>query len=108
MIIGYSDLLTPFLGIAAPTAGGTGWWQNSRAFSLDRFLPAGGGRLPVPRYLSKILLNRITHVEVKQIDTLRQRFADIPNVLNGLKTDALYPPDDGYEPQIAEEVLQTW
>ena len=108
IINGYSDLLTPFLAIAGATAGATGWWQNSRTFSLDRFLPAGGGRLPIPRYLSEVLLNRITHIEVEQIVTLRRRFPQIPDVLNGLITDSLYPSNNGYEPQRVDEVLQSW
>jgi hypothetical protein len=102
VINGYSDLLTPFLGVAGATAGATGWWSNLRAFSLGRFLPAGGGRLPVQRYLSKVLLNRITFFELNQ---LRHRY---PNILNGLGTDDLYPEDKGSEPERSQEVLQTW
>jgi hypothetical protein len=108
IINGYSDLLTPFLGIAGATAGATGWWLNSRVFSLGRFLPAGGGRLPNPRYLSKVLLNRITYVELAQITNLRRRFPEIPEVLNGLESDSLYPSEDGYEPERVDEVLQSW
>jgi len=108
VINGYSDVLTPFLRIAGAAAGATGWWQNSRTFSLGRFLPASGGRLPIPRYLSKLLLNRITHIELAQITDLRARGRRIPAVLNGLETDSLYPPDAGYEPARAEEVLQSW
>ncbi len=108
VINGYSDLLTPFLGLAGATAGATGWWLNSRTFSLDRFLPASGGRLPTPRYLSKILLNRITHIELGQIIDLRTRFPMLPDVFNKLETDGLYPSNKGYEPQRADEVLQSW
>ncbi|NLF08626.1 MAG: hypothetical protein GX594_11715 [Pirellulaceae bacterium] len=104
VINGYSDLLTPFLGIAGATAGATGWWLNSRTFSLDRFLPTGGGRLPIPRYLSKILINRITHIELRQILDLRI----LPDILNKLKTDGLYPSNEGYLPQRTDEVLQNW
>ena len=92
VINGYSDLLTPFLAIAGATAVATGWWQNSRLSSLDRFLPAGGGRLPIPRYLSKVLLNRITHIEVSKYHPAKA-LTQIPNVLNGLETDYLYPSD---------------
>jgi len=102
VINGYSDVLLPFLGIAGATAGATGWWSNLRTFSLDRFMPAGGGRLPVQRYLSKTLLNRITFFE---LDQLRNAY---PDVLNGLETDALYRPDMGSEPERAEEIYQTW
>jgi hypothetical protein len=102
VINGYSDVLTPFLGVAGGAAGTTGWWSNLRTFSLDRFLPAGGGRLPVQRYLSNILLNRITFFE---LDSLREMY---PDVLNGLGTDSLYPEDSGSEPERSEEILQTW
>jgi hypothetical protein len=108
VINGYSDLLTPFLRIAGAMAGATGWWSNSRMFSLSRFLPASGGRLPIPRYLSKVLLNRISHIELAQITDLRSRFPRIPNVLNGLETDFLYPLKQGYEPARSDEVLQSW
>ena len=57
VINGYSDLLTPFLGVAGGAAGALGWWSNLKVFSLDRFAPsAGGGRLPIQRYLSLALL----------------------------------------------------
>ncbi len=102
VINGYSDIITPFLGMAGATAGATGWWSNLRTFSLNRFLPAGGGRLPIQRYLSGRLLNRVTFFELNQ---LRSRYSDI---LNGLETDALYPEDRGSEPDRADEVLQTW
>ncbi len=103
VVNGYSDLLTPFLGAAKGTAGATGWWSNLRTFSLDRFSPPlGGGRLPVERYLSCSLLNRITFYE---LDALR---AVAPDVLNGLPTDALYPEAAGFQPQRNQEVLQSW
>jgi hypothetical protein len=105
VINGYSDLLTPFLGVAGAAAGATGWWSNLRTFSLDRFLPAAGGRLPIQRYLSKLLLNRITFFELQQ---LREMYPAVPAVLNGLKTDNLYPADKGSEPNRSDEVLQTW
>jgi hypothetical protein len=108
IINGYSDILTPFLGIAGASAGATGWWSNLRTFSLNRFLPAGGGRLPIQRYLSKTLLNRITFYELDQIIRLRTRDPAIPNILNGMETDAMYPSDQGYEPDRAIEVTQTW
>ena len=108
MINGYSDLLTPFLGAAGATAGATGWWSNLRVFSLNRFLPARGGRLPVQRYVSKPLLNRITHFELSQVVELKGTVPGIPNVLNDLTTDSLYPADRGFEPERPDEVLQTW
>jgi hypothetical protein len=102
VINGYSDILTPFLGVAGAAAGATGWWSNLRTFSLGRFLPAVGGRLPVQRYLSKLLLNRVAYFELHQLRELH------PQVLNCLETDALYPPDAGSEPERVTEVLQSW
>lgn len=102
VINGYSDILTPFLGVAGAVAGATGWWSNLRTFSLDRFLPAEGGRLPVQRYLSKLLLNRITFFELDQLRSV------YPHVLNGLETDVRYPAKQGSEPERKDEVLQTW
>jgi hypothetical protein len=102
VVNGYSDLLTPLLGIAGAEAGATGWWSNLKTFSLDRFMPVGGGRLPIQRYLTKLLLNRITFFE---LDQLR---GDYPDVLNGLPSDELYPEDNGSQPERSEEVMQTW
>jgi len=108
VISGYSDIMSPFLGAAGASAGATGWWSNLRSFSLSRFLPVGGGRLPIPRYLSKLPLNRITHFELSQILELRRFVPGMPDPLNGIETDKLYPPDNGYEPDRTDEVLQTW
>jgi hypothetical protein len=95
---GYSDLLTPFLGVAGGAAGATGWYSNLRMFSLDRFFPSVGGRLPLIRYLSKLLLNRITISEKEALS------AFVPGVLNHLPHDQEYNP----EPDRSREVLQTW
>ena len=102
VINGYSDLMTPFLGAVGGAAGATGWFGNLRSFSLGRFLPAGGGRLPIPRYLSRRLINRITFTE---LDALREQF---PKILNGLNTDELYDPEVGSEPSRSMEVFQSW
>jgi len=98
VINGYSDILTPFLGVAGGFAGATGWWSNLRTFSMDRFFPSGGGRPPIIRYLSKILLNRITVSEKDAIKTF------IPEIINGLPHDSDYNP----EPNRNAEVLQSW
>jgi len=98
VINGYSDLLTPFLGVAGGVAGATGWWSNLRMFSIDRFFPSVGGRLPLIRYLSKLLLNRITISEKEALS------AFIPGISNELPHDQEYNP----EPERSREVLQTW
>ncbi|HWD92523.1 MAG TPA: hypothetical protein VG938_09250 [Verrucomicrobiae bacterium] len=103
VINGYSDILTPFLGAAGGTAGALGWWSNLRAFSLDRFAPApGGGRLPIQRYLSVALLNRLAFYEFDQLRKLT------PVVVNKLPSDALYDETNGSEPQRNLEVIQSW
>jgi hypothetical protein len=103
VINGCSDILTPLLGASGASAGAVGWWSNLRTFSLDRFAPAaGGGRLPIPRYLSVNLLNRITFTE---LDALR---ALVPGILNGLPLDAMYSTVTGSEPPRNLEVLQSW
>lgn len=103
VINGYSDVLTPFLGVAGAAAGALGWWSNLKMFSLDRFAPsAGGGRLPIQRYLSLAVLNRITFFEFNQ---LRGMFPEIQNELAG---DDLYDPENGSEPPRSKEVLQSW
>ncbi len=67
-------------------------------FSIDRFFPSTGGRLPILRYLSKSLLNRITFSEKDAIS----RF--VPGVINNLPHDADYNP----ELERQKEVLQSW
>jgi hypothetical protein len=98
VINGYSDILTPFLGAAGGTAGATGWWSNLRMFSIDRFFPSAGGRLPIIRYLSKSLLSRIMFSEKDAVS----RF--VPRVINNLPHDTDYDP----EPERQKEVLQSW
>lgn len=104
VINGYSDVLTPFLSAAGGSAGATGWWSNLKVFSLDRFQPSsGGGRRPVFRYLSKILLNSIRFDE---LNSLRNRF---PAILNDLRTDRYYDPEEGSRPaDQTQEILQSW
>jgi hypothetical protein len=98
VINGYSDILTPFLGAAGGAAGATGWWTNLRMFSIDRFFPSPGGRLPLIRYLSKLLLNRITISEKEALTPF------VSGVLNRLPYDKEYDP----EPERTREVLQSW
>jgi hypothetical protein len=100
VVNGYSDILTPMLGIAGGYAGATGWWSNLQVFSMGRYVKgSGGGRLPLIRYLSTTLLNRITISE-------RQAFAEVvPDVVNALGTDALY---ERKEPGRTQEALQAW
>jgi hypothetical protein len=103
VVNGFSDIVTPFLGAAGGFAGGLGWWSNLRTFSMDRFAPSGGGgRLPIQRYLSVRLFNRITFFE---LDALRDL---MPFIVNNLTTDVFYDPNLGSEPQRNVEVLQSW
>ena len=98
VINGYSDVVSPFLGMAGANAGATGWWSNLRMFSMDRFTPLSGGRQTITRYLSKALLNRITFSEKEVIMPF------VNSIINGLPHDVDYNP----EPERAIEVLQSW
>lgn len=107
VINGYSDILTPFLGMAGGYAGALGWWSNLRSFSIDRFFPSiSGGRQPIIRYLSKKLLNRITCSEKDALGYF------VPEIINNLPHDADYNPErnpkHNSEPERNEEVLQSW
>ena len=100
IINGYSDIISPFLSSVGTDACCTGWWSNLRNFSMERFTPsAAGGRLPIQRYLSVGLLNRITFYEY---DTLKDRIKEIKN---NLDSDSIF--EEG-EPERAREVLQSW
>tara|TARA_R110002124_G_C8950160_1_gene513272 strand:- start:875 stop:2065 length:1191 start_codon:yes stop_codon:yes gene_type:complete len=100
VINGYSDLLTPLLGAVGGYAGATGWWSNLRYFKMERFIPtSSGGRMPIVRYLSKLLFNRVTFSELDAISQI------LPKVYNDLSTDSYYDP----EPESREqEMLQSW
>jgi len=97
---GYSDLAMPFLAAAGGTSGATGWWSNLQSFSLSRYIrTAGGGSLPIIRYLSNALLGRI------RIDE-REAFAElVPQINNNLPYDDEYI---GVEPDRTVELLQSW
>jgi len=99
VINGYSDILSLFLGAVGGDIGCTGWWSNLRTFSLDRFAPeTTGGRLPVQRYLSINLMNRITFYELNALRRI------VPQIVNGLAKDKAYEN----EPERTVEILQTW
>lgn len=100
VVNGFSDILTPWLGAAGGYAGSTGWWSNLQVFSMARYVRgAGGGQLPLVRYLSLKLLNRITVNE-------REAFVEVvPDIMNGLSTDSLY---EGRQPSRTDEALQSW
>ncbi|MBM4309498.1 MAG: hypothetical protein FJ119_00910 [Deltaproteobacteria bacterium] len=100
VINGCSDILTPLLGGVGGYAGATGWWTNLRMFSMNKYIrTASGGRQPVVRYLSNIILNRIKFSEREAIAAL------IPEINNGLAHDSDY---ESGEPERRVEVLQTW
>lgn len=100
VINGYSDILTPLLGLAGGHAGATGWWSNLQVFSMGRYIrSSSGGQLPLVRYLSKRLLNRINVNE-------REAFAEVmPEIMNNLSADQWYL---GRQPSRTEEAIQTW
>ncbi len=59
VICGYSDLVGVLLHAVGAGAACSGWSQNLRRFSLQRFEPDVRGRTPRPRYTSLPLLNSI-------------------------------------------------
>ncbi len=100
VINGYSDLISPLLSCVGADVACTGWWSNLRMFSIDKFMPlSSGGRLPIQRYLSKNLFNRITYYELDALKKL------VPDILNNLSTDKYYLEG---EPDRSIEILQTW
>jgi hypothetical protein len=101
VINGYADILTPFLGVAGGHAGAAGWWSNLKVFSMGRYIKPekAGGALPITRYLSKLLLNRV------KVDELLAYSRVLPAVLNRLPHDKDYA---GGTPTRTVEALQTW
>jgi hypothetical protein len=100
VINGFADILTPFLSAAGATACATGWWSNLRTFSMGRYVrpDSAGGQLPIIRYLSKLLLNRL------KVDELSFS-AIVPGIINRLPGDNAYLSGI---PGRTEEALQTW
>ena len=101
VINGYSDLLTPLLGTVGAYAGATGWWSNLRFFKMDRFIPStsGGGKIPIIRYLSNLLFNRIKFAELEAASVI------LPKIKNNLECDKYYNPEPDSRGQ---EMLQSW
>lgn len=58
--------------------------------------------MPIQRYLSLALLNRITFFEFDQL------CKSFPAVMNNLTADALYDANIGSEPPRNMEVVQSW
>ena len=100
VINGCADLLSPFLTAAGGSGTATGWWSNLRLFSMGRYIkPEGrGGQLPIVRYVSKLLMNRIRNDELRAYATF------VPGTLNSLPHDADYTGVPGR----TSEALQTW
>jgi hypothetical protein len=88
------------LGAVGAEAGATGWWSNLRSFKLERFLPErSGGRMPIKRYLSIALWNRIRFDEMEAFEEF------LPEVKNGLDCDSFFTPEPDNRD---EEMLQSW
>ncbi|NQU65908.1 MAG: hypothetical protein HQ517_16730 [SAR324 cluster bacterium] len=101
VINGCSDILTPFLGSVGAYAGATGWWINLRMFAINKYIKSagGGGRLPIVKYLSNLILRRIKFSD-------REAFSKLmPEINNNLPHDTDYQTD---APERKNEVLQTW
>jgi hypothetical protein len=57
VICGYTDFVGTLLHACGARFCASGWSQNLRHFTRDRFLPVSGGSAPQPRYSSLPLLN---------------------------------------------------
>ncbi len=100
VINGFSDLLSPFLGVAGGDAGATGWWSNLQCFSIDRYIRSEDiRRRPLRRYLSMKLMARINARDMDAFVALR------PEIANQLPHDRDY---EEREPDRTSEMLQTW
>ncbi|MHB8927618.1 MAG: hypothetical protein ACYC9Q_08160 [Bacillota bacterium] len=86
VVCGYTDLAGILLRAVGARAIASGWFNSLRQFSLNRFLPATGGKQPRPRYTSAQLLNSILVVpELAAIHTLGM----LPSVLSGTSRDSV-------------------
>jgi hypothetical protein len=104
VIHGYCDMIAPYLAATGADAGACGWFSTLKTFSLGKFAPSKGfAARPIPRYASIGLLKSIRHTE---LHALRN---EVPGVLNGMPSDALYPEDEGSTPSVAyAEAVQNW
>jgi hypothetical protein len=86
VIHGYTDLVGALLLAVGAKATASGWYSNLRQFSLNRFLPAKGGRPPRDRYTSRQLMNSIfVNPELYQIDEAGK----VQEVLSGTGYDSV-------------------
>jgi hypothetical protein len=104
VIHGYCDMIAPYLAATGADAGACGWFSTLKNFSLGKFAPSKGfANRPVARYASVGLLKSIRHTE---LNALRD---EVPGVLNGLPSDALYPEEEGSTPsETHAEAVQNW
>lgn len=86
VVSGFCDFVGLLLHAVGATATGSGWYSNLRQFSMDRFLPAEGGRAPRPRYSSLPLLNSIL---INELDSIHQ-IGQLPVVMSGSPYDSAF------------------
>lgn len=104
VINGYSDLLSPLLGICGAYAGASGWFGSLRQFSMNNYIkPASsGGSTPLIRYVSTALMARIKQTEYDDFIVIDSRIA------NGLSSDDGYNKTHENETTRCDEALQSW
>lgn len=104
VIHGYCDMIAPYLATTGADVGACGWFSTLKNFSLGKFAPSKSFAVrPVPRYTSVGLLKSIRHTE---LHAMRD---EVPGVLNGLPSDALYPEGEGSTPGVTyAEAVQNW
>lgn len=86
VICGYSDFVGILLCAVGAAAIGTGWYNNLRQFTFDRFLPTTPKRKARSRYSSKPLANSIFFNEMDTINNARQ----LGSVLSGTTYDNVF------------------
>ena len=79
VFVGYTDIAGLLLHAVGIEGTGTGWYGNLRQFTLRRFEETSGGRTPLTRYSSSLLLNSIYVYELSAIYS------------SGLATEVLSP-----------------
>ena len=100
IINGYSFDNAPFLAAAGGLFFGSGWYNTSRYFSLDRYRASEGmARRPNRKYMSRVLWMRL------DLATIQPFWEMFPWLLNGYTTDELFTKEN---PSEDDECQQHW
>lgn len=86
LVLGYCDFVGILMQAAGAKATCSGWYNNLRQFTMDRFRQSEGGRQPRPRYSSLPLLNSIFVDEMDNINYIGQ----ISTILSNTTYDSIF------------------